>query len=355
MPRRTVYNEVMDVLERRIESGEYMLKDLPGERRLAEEVGVSYMTARKAVQKLIEKKVLTRGPSGALEVHPSQQASSSGLSVAMLTPAYPSPVFARFRLALSRAAEMHGAQFRPVEYLHWDDSVVRQALDGADGLVIVPSTEDIPERVTEAFRSASSKVVFFDADMTAHGLPSMGLFASSHILSVFDHLWKLGHRRIDCLNTQGHNDEIERRISLWQTWLERKGGDGRLYDNPAAPYEDPLPRAHLSMHDVLKKHDHALSALVCTTQPAALGAVRACYEAGVSVGEQISICTMNNEPTGRYYCPSLTGLEMPDLEPMLEQVFEWFESPQREWPGPLLLEPEEARLFRGESTGAGKG
>ena len=60
MPRKKVYTDVMAVIERRIAAGDYMLKDLPGERRLADEVGVSYMTARKAVQALLEKKVLTR-------------------------------------------------------------------------------------------------------------------------------------------------------------------------------------------------------------------------------------------------------------------------------------------------------
>ena len=46
MPRKKIYTDVMAVIERRIAAGDYMLKDLPGERRLADEVGVSYMTAR---------------------------------------------------------------------------------------------------------------------------------------------------------------------------------------------------------------------------------------------------------------------------------------------------------------------
>ena len=71
MPARCAkYNEVMSVIKRRIREGDYFVDSIPGERRLAEETGVSYMTARRAVQQLLEEKVLIRQASGLLEVHP---------------------------------------------------------------------------------------------------------------------------------------------------------------------------------------------------------------------------------------------------------------------------------------------
>jgi DNA-binding GntR family transcriptional regulator len=73
MPRQPVFTEVMEAIERRIAAGEFMLKGLPGERKLAEELGVSYMTARKAVLTLIDKQVLARKPNGSLIVHELHQ------------------------------------------------------------------------------------------------------------------------------------------------------------------------------------------------------------------------------------------------------------------------------------------
>lgn len=70
MPRRPVFTSVIEVIEQRIARGDYLLKNIPGERKLAQEVGVSYMTARKAVLHLIERQVLTRRPNGTLDVHP---------------------------------------------------------------------------------------------------------------------------------------------------------------------------------------------------------------------------------------------------------------------------------------------
>ena len=50
MPRRQKFKDVMSVIERRIRQGDYVLSPIPGERKIAEETGVSHMTARKAVR-----------------------------------------------------------------------------------------------------------------------------------------------------------------------------------------------------------------------------------------------------------------------------------------------------------------
>lgn len=352
MPRKAIFTDVMDVLERRIVEGDYMLKDLPGERKLAEEVGVSYMTARKAVLGLIEKQVLTRKPNGSLEIHPRFQDKHTVCQVALLTPAYPSAHFVHCRLAITQAAERQGVQLRPVEYVHWYDPIVNEALQGSDGLIVIPSTEPMPGPVLKEFVSGEHRVVFFDEDMTDHGAPSIRLFAKAHITRLFEHLWSLGHRRIHCLNAQGHSPEVERRISHWRSWLNERGATGSLWDTPAPPYGDAISRAYKTMREVVQDGGEPLGAIVCTTQPAALGAIRACYESGLKVGEDVSICTINNEPTGRYFCPSLTGLEMPDIDPLLERCFAWFTESAVSWSGDLRLVPERPKLFKGESTGS---
>ena len=48
------YQDVMAVIKQRIREGDYYVDSIPGERRLAEETGVSYMTARRAVLQLLE-------------------------------------------------------------------------------------------------------------------------------------------------------------------------------------------------------------------------------------------------------------------------------------------------------------
>lgn len=351
MPRPPVFTEVMDVIQRRIAAGEYMLKDLPGERTIAEEVGVSYMTARKAVSRLIEHEVLTRRPNGSLTLHPRVEQRIASCRVALLIPAYPSTHLMRCRLDLTRAMDRRGFQHRTVEYLHWDDSVVSQALDGADGVLVIPMTEPMPARILRQFQSAEARVAAFDGDFTRFGLPSVRLFAREHIELVLEHLLRLGHRRIDCLNTQGHNGEIDVRIEIWRSWLGSRGCRGELWDDPAAAHTDAIERAHGAMARVLRGHRDELDSVICTTQPAAIGAMRACRDVGVEVGRDISVCTMNNEPTGRFLCPSLTGLEMPDIAPLLEGCFDWFAGERDGFGSEVEIFPSHPVLFEGESTG----
>jgi hypothetical protein len=80
---------------------------------------------------------------------------------------------------------------------------------------------------------ADNKVVILDGDFTSDGLPSIRLFSDTCIVRVLEHLWKLGHRHIDCLNTQNRNPEIDRRIGIWRQWLDRKKCNGSLHDDPA--------------------------------------------------------------------------------------------------------------------------
>jgi len=341
------YAQVMSVIERRVREGDYLLRNIPGERKIAEETGVSYMTARKAVIELLKKKVLIRHADGSLDAHPNYGNQSVRSRVVLLYPAYPSPYLAHLRQVVASALERHKLTLRPVLYVHWDDPVIADALDSTGGALVIPSTEAPPARVVAAMRE--NKVVMLDGDFTREGIPSIQLFPDDHLERVFAHLWQLGHRRVDCVNTQQHNPEIARRIALWRRWLAQHDGTGRLWDNPAPAFADPTPFAHALMGGAVDRQEVSATALVCTTFPAALGAVRAFWERGQQVGCDISICSMNIEHPGRFCCPSVTGLDMPDLFSVLAQCVAWFCGDDA-WPGGLLLEPAEPVFFAGESS-----
>ena len=62
------YIQIAELFKRRILSGDYEFSSIPGAQRLASEVGVSYLTARQAVQRLIDEKVLERQDTGRLKI-----------------------------------------------------------------------------------------------------------------------------------------------------------------------------------------------------------------------------------------------------------------------------------------------
>ncbi len=353
MPPNTKYHDVMDIIWRRIEAGDYLLNDLPGERKLAADTGVSYMTARKAVLAMIKEGMLARAENGKLYVDPSYRRSKSRLDVVFLYPAYPSDHLNQCRLAVTEVANQCDVSIRPVQYVHWDDPIVWDALSGADGVLLIPSTETVPPHVLERFADCHGRLVVFDGEMVHHGIPSIRLYPTSHIEQLFEYAYRLGHRHIDFLNSQGHNEEIDRRVEQWQEWSTRRGVESKIWDEPAPPYTDPTPYAYRLAKRLLRtwKSDAGPSLVMCASQPAAIATMRACYEQGVNVGRDLSIGAINIV-NGRYLCPSLSGLDMPDIAPLMSRVFDTFAENAGKWEGELLLEPDDPVLFEGESIAA---
>ena len=351
MPAASKYNEVMSVIKQRIREGDYFVDSIPGERRLAEETGVSYMTARRAVHELLEEKVLIRQESGSLEVHPDYTKRVNPVELFLLYPAYPSTYLTQLRVLVTDAAARRGVSLRPTQFVHWDEQALVDVVAQAKGTLVIPYGPIIPRRLLKHF--TDNKVVILDGDFTSDGLPSIRLFSDNCIERVLDHLWKLGHRRIDCINTQNRNPEIDRRIDIWQRWLNRRGGQGDLHDDPAPVFSDPTIVAYQLMSGLVANRQYEATAFIATTCPAAIGAIRACYERDIEVGTDLSICAVNLEHPAEFFCPSITGLKTPDLSNVLGKCFAWFAS-EKPWRSPMLLEPQDSILFEGESTGGRK-
>ena len=348
MPRRQKFKDVMSVIERRIRQGDYVLTPIPGERKIAEETGVSHMTARKAVRVLIDQKVLIRRPNGSLDIHRGPQGETGLAHFLLLYPAYASTYLTHLRQTVSDAAEAYGLSMRPVQYVHWDDPVVASAAANPAGLVFISSAVDVPPRLLDMLRS--SKCVSLDFDLSDRDVPSIRLFPDSHIIKVFDHLRQLGHQRIGCISTQHHNPEIDRRIRLWRDYLERHQMTGELLERPTRSFEDATPAAYKVVRELLEKGPLKSTAFVGTTFPAAVGAIRACWEHGLVVGKDLSICAINIESPARFMTPSVTGLDIPNLAKSLGQCFDWFTT-DSDWEGTKRLEPSRAEFVHGESTG----
>jgi DNA-binding LacI/PurR family transcriptional regulator len=348
MPRKQKFKHVMSLIERRIRQGDYVLNPIPGERKIAEETGVSHMTARKAVRGLLDRKVLIRRPNGLLDISPRFQTDAGSSHFLLLYPAYASTYLTHLRQLVSEAAEQYELGMRPVQYVHWDDPVVANAVTNPAGMILIASSAEVPEYVLRSLRA--SKSVSLDLDLSEQDVPSIRLFPDAHILKVFNHLKDLGHRRIDCISTQYHNPEIERRITLWRQWLERHKFTGELRERPTRSFADATPAGYDLMQELLEKGPLEATAFVGTTFPAAVGAMRACWERGLMAGKEVSICAMNIEQPARFMTPSVTGLDTPKLSKLLAQCFEWF-TDEGDWTGTKRLEPMRAEFVEGESTG----
>ncbi len=340
---------VQQVLERRIRHGDYLIHDLPGERELARDMGVSRMTARKAVLRLVQDGMLQRLHTGRLRVRAG--AAAAPTRIAFLVPTVLSADVERWRLALHALAGEFHAVIRTVLFLHWDDPLVSEALNTFDAVVLYPSCEAIPPHAAARLQSSASRILVLDQDLTDLGLPSICPFPPAFIARLLDQLLPWSDRGVDCFNIQTIDPVIEVRIRQWNLWRAAHRLPGQLLGQPIRAYGVPLEQAYAEMLRAIDDGQLSARALLCTTAPAALAGVRALHDRGRRVGRDIGVCVINDEGFSRYLTPSLTSLRMPDPAPYLRLCLEWLTDPKRPWTGSLLVQPLEPTIFAGESTG----
>lgn len=344
------YKRVAELVRKRIVHGDYALKPIPSERRLAEEIGVNYMTVRRGLQILEQEGLIARLSNGRLRVKHAQQGSKKHFNFALLMPTMASRALEIWRWTLEKATENLPCSVRPVLYMHWDDPILSDALEGFDGIFLSPIPAPIPEATASRLRDPRHPVVVIDHDFTSYGIPSIQLFPPTTFQRLLDHLETMGHTCIGCLNTQPSDFEVSERITQWRYWMAAHGFSGRLLDQGVAVHGDPIQRAYQIMTETLDAGDCEETAWFCTTSPAALGAMRAMLDHGIAPGRDVAICAVNDEGFASMLNPPLTTLDTPDPLPFISYCLQWMMGDSRTWEGPLLMQPAAAPLEIREST-----
>jgi len=334
------------MIEKRIAHADHVLAGMPSERQLALELGLSRTTVRLAIQQMMEDGTLKRQDNGRMEVAGPSDGRAKH-TVGFVIPAGGSPDFVQWRYGVDGALEGHSVTVRQVSYAHWADAALQEALTGFDAMFLIPSAGKIPNWLTARINASECRVVVLDQDESAAGLPSVTLFPPAAENKLFDHLYRLGHRRIDCVNGQAEDDVILGRISAWRNYLAARELDGQLRSHS---FYKPIESGYQLIREALREGRPVGSAIFCTTGPAAIGVMRALHESGLEVGRDCSVCAVNSEGVGRYLLRSLTALESPPRALYLRRAVEWMLG-DGAWVGPLLTEPDDVPLFEGESTG----
>jgi len=307
------------------------------------------MTARRALIELMNKGLLVRKPHGKIVINQEHAQFADQLRLAFLGPAFSSPDFENWRFAVERVTAKFNATVRNVDYVHWDDPVIPQTLAAFDGVFLVLSAEKIPASTLERL-SHSKNLVALGSDLSDHGIPSVRLLPPICVQQLADHLYELGHRHIDCLNCQPHDDVVQSRMEHWSQWQRIHKVDGRLIDEPVAPSMHVTPKAYAVMKKLLDAKQFTATGLVCITDAAATGAIRALHEAGRKIGVDVSVCSVEGGELGSMQVPSRTMLNPPVPDPYIEVCVDWFKHRNEDWVGPMLIQPANIPLYVGEST-----
>lgn len=345
------YTQIANILERRIRHGDYLLKEMPSGRALAMEMGVGHTVVRGAIKTLVDKGLLTSLPNGRYKaLLTPERESRPQPRIGFLVPEYVSPFYGLCRMAIEHVAREVGAYVRAVDYIHWDDAVIDDALNSFDGIYVVPLAQDMPLACARRFAKAKCRVVTLELDLTSYGIPCIEIFPIQGLPPLFEHLSEKGRRRVGCFNVQPEDTVNQRRIGAWQTWIREHGQMGRLIDEPVPLYGRTITQARSVMNRVLQEGALDCEAIFVTTGEAARGVVRALCDHGIAVGRDIFVGSVDDDGDARHLTPSLTSLELPDLPKLVRQTMAWMVYPEREWAGELKLGESRHNLFIGETT-----
>lgn len=343
------YIQIAERLKHRILNGDYLLTAIPGAPRLAEENGVSYLTARQAVQLLLDEGVLIRSSNGRLETAGSPVATIRKLNIANIRPTYDegSPIWDRM---IQQVAEEFSCVVRTVTYNHADDPAIFDALNGNFDLIFLQHTCNTDVFINRLLPYRERLVTLFQ-DLTAHGIRCLDGLPPSVIDQVIEHLYQLGHRRIDFMNTEPNSPVIEQRIAAWRQALKHFSCRGELYNQPVNMFAFAPEAAYELTSRLLNEGKLVGGAVFCTDVFTAQGCLRGCYEHGVRIPEDISVAAFGNPELARLTIPSLTVTKRPDPRPHIRRIISFYLE-KNGTSGPLMYRPENApSLVIGESTG----
>jgi len=341
------------MIRKRILHGDHALHGIPAERPLAGELGISRQTVRRALTLLEHDGILVRQENGRLVVKTDLAVGATKPIIGFLKDNHASYDHEMWKAGLDVAIEGYNIILRSVSFEHYGDAPISAALSGFDGMFFLPPALEIPKWLTEMMREAACRVMVLDQDASKAKLPSLVMFPPQAVSRLMEHLVELGHKRIDCLNTQARDSIVDGRIACWESFIKARHLEGTFH---SLTEFHPIESAYQLVRNKLRMGSVFGPAVICTTAPAALGAIRACYEAGYKVGRDISICAVNDEGIAPYVIPTLTCLRTIPRAVYLRRGLDWMLS-EEEWQGPLLLQPDEhdVPIFIGESTGPAPG
>lgn len=347
---RAKYIEIVEIVKARIANGYYLANEFPGERSLAEELGVSYMTARKAIQKLCEINELYRQENGRISVK-ELKPTRNNLQVALVFPAFMSASFNKWLLALKNVVSAKNGSIQLLPYLNWDDPVIWDAInDKFDFICLIPPAK-IPKLLEERLVLNRDRIVTLFENLTHLGISGVDGGDPENIGKVMDHLADQGHKSIDCLNTQATSAKINQHITIWKRILKAKQLCGSLHDYPTAPFSSPDVQARNIVSTLIKEKALKSTALYCVTVAAAKGAMRALNDHNIKIGRDIAVCSFAGGEEAKMLIPSLTVVDTPEPTPILTEVIKTL-SQRKKGAKPIFFQPTDAELFIGESTRA---
>ncbi len=190
------------------------------------------------------------------------------------------------------------------------DQVASLVEHGVDCVVVVGEAQRTS--TLQLLAEHGVPVVLTYASSPDSALPSVGFVNSDAAAAVARHLHALGHRTYAMISGRSrHNDRVRDRITGFVSGLGMLGVPSR--DIQVVEVEYRMAAGYAAMRDLLGKRG-TFTAVFCGSDVLAVGALKACLDAGVQCPGDVSIVGFDNLEIGEYIEPALTTVEVSGAE-----------------------------------------
>lgn len=307
-PKTLKYRYIQDKIIEGINNRLFIDK-LPGERRLAEEYNISYMTVRKAIENLVTEGVLYKIPTKGTFVNHSgpEKAATKNIGFFLddrVEESISSPYYSLIFKALEKEAITNN--YNLVYFSDFEDlcpSGNRNKIDG----VIISCFPRLELSVQELRKQLP--VVLIDNAITDKSIPSVTIDNYNGIIESMDYLRSLGHSKIGFITGLLDSAVGKDRINGYLACLKRYGFN---IDDQQLIYQGDYSYASgASGTKSLMTRSPAPTAILCANDTMAIGAIKTIFEMGLSVPDDVSIVGFDDIAVASQIFPPLTTVAAP--------------------------------------------
>ena len=311
------YIQVKELIRNEIKKGNITDK-LPGERTLAKQLNVSYMTVRKAVAELVEEGILhkltTRGTFVSnRKISPKTTNNIGFLLDEGILDGISSPYYSLIFKALEKICKKHG--YNLLLFSDHDDLNPINNQKKIDG-VIICNFPRIESKVQEIKNYLP--IVLLDNIASDKSIPSVTIDNFNGCYKATEHLIKAGHKRIGFVSGLLDSDVCKDRLLGYSSALANnniKNNKSLIYRGDYS-YESGENAAKHFL--ALKKHP---TAIVCANDSMAIGLSKVLREQGLEIPKDISIIGFDDIEVASRIFPTLTTVAAP-IQELAQQSFE---------------------------------
>jgi DNA-binding LacI/PurR family transcriptional regulator len=305
------YLQVRNGLRAALFNGEFEAGSfLPGERLLSERFGVSYMTARRAIETLVEEGLCQRSGKRTMVAEDALRLVSSprlNLLCAVLN---------TFSEPLLKAAETMARKngwITQLMIIHGpnDPLCVRAISSGEPCILLLPEDALIKGKIGHALSEPHGPVVLVGNRPFKDSVPWVKADDHAGMQLAIRHLRQLGHRSLLFVHGVDKHQGLTDSLKAWKINRDEKNPGHILIPLcVGAKADQDRPRvARQAIKDYLAGHEPP-SAIICGNDELAVGVLHGLRDLGIEIPRDVSLMSIGDTVLAKYCVPSLSVVDV---------------------------------------------